>query len=128
MFVPQLKEVLEIARKNKARVVLAGDTRQHSSVERGDGLRLAETKSDLKQAELKETKRQKDKDYKEAVELIRDGNTNEGLDKLEQMGSILEIENPVERYQSLAKDYADLSKDKTVLVLLITAFYPKHAL
>jgi conjugative relaxase-like TrwC/TraI family protein len=118
--VPDLKKVLETARENGARVVLAGDTRQHSAVERGDGLRLAETKSDLQQAELKETKRQKDEEYKKAVELIRDGKTGEGLDKLEQMGSIVEIQNPLERYQSLAKDYAELSKDKSVLVVTPT--------
>jgi len=118
--VPDLKKVLETARQNKARVVLSGDSRQHSAVERGDGLRLAEAKSNLQQAELKETKRQKDENYKQAVELIRDGKTNKGLDKLEQMGLIIEIENPLERYQSLAKNYVELSQDKSVLVVTPT--------
>lgn len=70
--VPQLKKVLETARIYKSRVVLSGDSRQHNSVEKGDALRLLEEKSGLEQAELKEIKRQKNEDYKQAVENIRD--------------------------------------------------------
>jgi conjugative relaxase-like TrwC/TraI family protein len=107
--VPQLKEVLETARKNNARVILSGDKKQHSAVQRGDALRIAEDKSRLTTAELNQTRRQIDEEYKTAVEEIRDGLTAEGLDRLDRIESIFEIENPDERYKKLAKDYADLS-------------------
>jgi conjugative relaxase-like TrwC/TraI family protein len=115
---PQLKEVLELARKNKARVVLAGDTRQHSSVERGDALRLAETKGRLPQAELKQIRRQTPENYRRAVELIQNGNTDQGFEIFDQMGAIQEIQDPNERHRNLAKEYTQtLQQNQTPLVI-----------
>jgi len=116
--VPQLKKVLETARIYKSRVVLSGDSRQHNSVEKGDALRLLEEKSGLERTELKDTKRQKNEDYKQAVENIRDGKTGLGFENLEQMGAIIEEQNPTKRNEQIAKDYADLTAQKeSVLVV-----------
>ena len=116
--VPQLKKVLETARIYKSRVVLSGDSRQHNSVEKGDALRILEEKSGLEQAELKETKRQKNEEYKQAVENIRDGKAGLGFENLEKMGAIIEEQNPNKRTEQIAKDYADLTAQReSVLVV-----------
>jgi len=106
--VPELREVLDIAQLNNIRVILSGDTRQHASVEYGDALRLSEKKSNLKTAELKQTRREIDPEYRKAVEEIRDGKSVEGLERLEKMGVIFENTNPQERYAQLAQDYSDI--------------------
>ncbi len=51
----QMRGIFQLAEQQNCRVILSGDTRQHTSVERGDALRLLETYAGLKPAELTET-------------------------------------------------------------------------
>lgn len=113
----QMNAVFDLAQKQDCRVILSGDTRQHTSVERGDALRLLEKYAGLRPAELTEIRRQKDQAYREAVRDFANGRPMEGFQKLETMGSITEADD-AERYEKLAKDYADtLSQRKTALVV-----------
>ncbi len=67
--VRSMNEVFRIAKEQKARVVLSGDTRQHSSPRRGEALRLLENEAGLNVVRIHEIQRQKGR-YKKAVELI----------------------------------------------------------
>ena len=134
---PDMKRVFDLAERQKARVVLSGDASQHSSVQRGDMLRLLQKNSAIQSAELSEVRRQTGKDYRNAVSLIsegdalaKDGRTQleHGLNALDRMGAIVEIEGDA-RYRHLAADYiattSDIKKDgehKTALVVS-----PTHA-
>jgi conjugative relaxase-like TrwC/TraI family protein len=117
-----MRGIFQLAEKQDCRVILSGDTAQHTAVERGDALRLLEAYAGLKAAQLTEIRRQKSEQYREAVRDLAKGDARRGFEKLDQMGAIKEL--PVdERYQQLAKDYADaVSRRKTALVVS-----PTHA-
>ncbi len=118
----QMRGIFQLAEKQDCRVILSGDTAQHTSVERGDALRLLETYAGLKAAQLTEIRRQKSDQYREAVRDLAKGDARRGFEKLDQMGAIKELPED-ERYKQLATDYADaVSRRKTALVVS-----PTHA-
>ena len=118
----QMRGIFQLAENQDCRVILSGDTAQHTSVERGDALRLLETYAGLKAAQLTEIRRQKSEQYREAVRDLAKGDAGRGFEKLDQMGAIKELPED-ERYKQLAKDYADaVSRRKTTLVVS-----PTHA-
>jgi conjugative relaxase-like TrwC/TraI family protein len=113
-------QLFNLAETLDCRVILTGDKRQNSSVERGSVLHLLETEAGIRPAEVKEIQRQKEQ-YKDAVRDLSDGRSSEGFAKLDRMGSIREIANPDERYKLLAADYADtLAAGKECLVVCPT--------
>jgi conjugative relaxase-like TrwC/TraI family protein len=118
----QMRGIFQLAEKQDCRVILSGDTGQHTAVERGDALRLLEAYAGLKAAQLTEIRRQKNEQYRDAIRDLAKGDGRRGFEKLDQMGAIKELpEN--ERYKQLAKDYADaVSRRKTALVVS-----PTHA-
>jgi len=118
----QMRGIFQLAEQQDCRVILSGDTRQHTSVERGDALRLLETYAGLKPAELTEIRRQKDAQYRDAVREFSNDNPKGGFEKLDQMGAIKELPAE-ERYRHLAHDYADaVARRKSALVVS-----PTHA-
>jgi conjugative relaxase-like TrwC/TraI family protein len=120
--VRQMHEIFQLARRQDCRVILSGDTRQHTAVERGDALRLLEKYAELKPAELTEIRRQKEEQYREAVRDFSQDNPKNGFEKLDQMGAIREAGEDG-RYGQLASDYADaLARRKSALVVS-----PTHA-
>jgi conjugative relaxase-like TrwC/TraI family protein len=120
--VRQMHEIFRLAERQDCRVILSGDTRQHTSVERGDALRLLEKYAELKPAELTEIRRQKNEQYRAAVREFSQDNPQGGFEKLDQMGAIREAGGE-ERYRQLASDYAEaVARRKSVLVVS-----PTHA-
>ena len=118
----QMRGIFQLAERQDCRVILSGDTAQHTSVERGDALRLLETYAGLKAAQLTEIRRQKSEQYRDAVRDLAKGDAWRGFEKLDQMGVIKELPED-ERYKQIATDYADaLARRKTALVVS-----PTHA-
>ena len=76
--------VFELAEKLDARLILAGDRRQHGSVELGAALRLLEEEAGLVPADVKEIRRQSG-EYKEAVCLMTEGQVAKGFDRLDAL-------------------------------------------
>jgi conjugative relaxase-like TrwC/TraI family protein len=98
-----MTSLFELANRLDARVVLVGDKRQMSPVERGSALRVLEELGGLPIAQLTDIRRQSGR-YKEAVHLLSDGKAIEGLAQLERLGWVKEM--PTEdRYGPLAADY-----------------------
>ena len=85
---PQLKRVVELAQQNNCRVILSGDTAQHTAVERGDALRLLERHAALQSVEIKKIRRQLDPTYREAVNALRHGNVEAGFAGLDKLGAV----------------------------------------
>lgn len=113
--------VFDLAQRLDARVILSGDRRQHGSVERGAALRLLEVEAGLIPAEIKEIQRQKG-DYKQAVQALSDGRTEEGFRQLDKLGWVREVPDE-ERHLALANDYtAAIEAGKTALVLSPTHY------
>lgn len=114
-----MNQVFEIAKKQNARVILSGDSRQHTGVERGDALRILEDQAGICSALVSEIKRQQGH-YKEAVEQLAEGNIQKGYETLERIGAIKEIPD-ADRNNQLASDYLKaLGAGKSALVVAPT--------
>ena len=127
--VKDTQRLFALAKENKNRVILSGDTKQHTSVARGDALRLIEKDAGLRFAELREIRRQKNDAYRSAVGDISKGELTtgngrtflqQGIEKLDAMGAVVECQGE-ERYQKVADDYL-AAGPQTALVIT-----PTHA-
>ena len=130
--VRSMNEVFNIAKEQNCRVVLSGDTRQHSSPRRGEAMRLLENEAGLNIARVEAIQRQKGQ-YRKAVELISRGHEviNQktgktglvaGFDMLDAMGKIKEIAAE-DRHAQLAETYLQSTGKKTSTLIVA----PTHA-
>ncbi|MEM6801256.1 MAG: MobF family relaxase [Bacteroidota bacterium] len=112
-----MNQVMRIAKEQRARVVMSGDTRQHASVERGDAMRILEQKSGIKAASINKVQRQKNYAYRQAVEDISEGKLEEGFNAIDDLGWVQEWSDRV-RYKKIANSYIEaLRARKSVLVV-----------
>jgi len=109
--------LLTLANKKNARLILCGDTRQHASVIRGDALRVLNTVGGIQAPEVNKIRRQKNEDYRQAVEYLAKGQAKEGFEKLDGIGAIKTVD-PLDLNTQLVDDYiATLKKGKTALIV-----------
>jgi len=102
--------VFKVAQAQDARVLLVGDRRQHRSVAAGEPLKLLEDMAGLKVAEVTEILRQQG-DYKHAAKAFSEGRIEEGLDELDKLGWIREVDD-AGRYRMLADAYLAAVSEK----------------
>lgn len=118
-----MNRIFSIAKEKNARVILSGDQRQHSSPEAGDALRILEEHSNLTVGRISKIVRQKNEPYRAAVDHLAKGQSENGFQALQAMGSIKTIYEDQARYDQLAKDYITSRKQgRSVLVVS-----PTHA-
>ncbi|SFF14911.1 MobF family relaxase [Spirosoma endophyticum] len=109
--------LLEITTRQNARLILGGDTRQHSGVVRGDALRILNTVAGIKTAEVSRIYRQRGEDYRSAVEDLSKGDVAKGFETLDRMGAIETID-PLRPNDQLVNDYVDtIRKGKSALIV-----------
>jgi ATP-dependent exoDNAse (exonuclease V) alpha subunit len=112
--------LLSLAASKGARLILSGDERQHGAVVRGDALRVLSTVAGIKPAQVNKIYRQKNADYREAVECLAAGDVQSAFEKLDAMGAVKEID-PEHPYDELAEDYLSaLKRGKSALVICPT--------
>ncbi len=117
-----MTSLLEVATQQNARLILGGDTRQHASVVRGDALRIINTVAGIKTAEVSKIYRQKNEDYKSAVEDLAKGNVASAFTKLDDMKFIQELQQQKPE-QALVENYIEtIRKGKSALIIS-----PTHA-
>lgn len=117
-----MAQLFGISERLNCRLILAGDTKQHGSVQAGDALRILEDFAGLKPASLKEITRQRG-DYKKAVKAIAKGKIEEGYQILDSLGWVQELPEGDERYHMAANAYLEArTKGKTAMVVS-----PTHA-
>jgi len=96
--VGQLNSLLDVAHKRRARLLLVGDSAQHKSVEAGDGARILEKETRTTIAELRTIRRQAANPvYLAAAQDLAEGRFASALKKLDAMGAVVEIADPVAR-------------------------------
>lgn len=118
--VPTMNKLFAAAREQDARIVLCGDSAQHAPVERGDALRLLETRLGLERAELSQIVRQSGT-YREAVASMAAGRFDLGVQQLDQLGAIRQMEGS--DWVPLVTDYLQQRREgRNVLVVA-----PTHA-
>ncbi|MEM1356451.1 MAG: MobF family relaxase, partial [Planctomycetota bacterium] len=108
---PTMARLYDVAQAQDARVVLSGDVRQHAPVERGDAMKSLERHAGIMPAEVKDIQRQKGQ-YKALVESIEKGDQagiTEGFEHLAERGWVKEVASDEDRYDALAKEYANKS-------------------
>ena len=79
-------DLCDLVRKHNARLILVGDSRQHSGVEAGDFLSILERHSRLKTCELTDIRRQTAHEYRAAVKLMAQGQARAGLEAVDRLG------------------------------------------
>ncbi|MBV8969722.1 MAG: relaxase domain-containing protein [Verrucomicrobia bacterium] len=118
--VPQMLWLVKHACESNSRVLLAGDSAQHRSVERGDALRILEQSGTVRYVELLQTQRQKVPALKAAIEDLKAGRLQSGWEKLEQYGVIKEVTDDVElRKRAVDQHLEALRAGKTSLVISV---------
>jgi hypothetical protein len=116
-----MRSLFRVAKEQDARVVLMGDSRQHSSVPRGDSFRLLQSQAGIQAAEVRDIRRQQG-EYRQAVEALASGDLETGFTRLDRMGAIREAQGS-ERHELLASGYlAAIREGKSALVVA-----PTHA-
>ena len=118
----QMTELLDLCTRQDARLVLVGDTRQHSAVERGDALRILNTVAGIPVAEVSKIQRQQHAHYRQAVQELAEGDVRTAFERLDGLDFIREID-PLNPSEKLAEDYLHiLQEGKSALVIS-----PTHA-
>lgn len=118
--VPTMNRLFAAAEQQGARVILCGDSAQHAPVERGDALRLMETRVGLQSAELSQIVRQSGT-YRDAVAAMAKGRFDEGVERLDALGAVRQLEG--KDWVPLVQDYLEHRKQgRSVLVVA-----PTHA-
>jgi conjugative relaxase-like TrwC/TraI family protein len=113
-----MKRLFDLARD--ARIVLSGDTGQHASVARGDALRILENHSDFQSGQLTRIRRQRKAEYRKAVELAAQKDTNEAFAQLERMGAVAEFSGD-KLHSEAAQSYVKaLQQNQSVLLVAPT--------
>ncbi len=115
-----LRKLFELSEKLNFRVILGGDTSQHSPVPRGDALRILEDHAGLKHFRVQTVRRQKVERYREAVQNISNRRLKEGFNILDGMGWIREIPDET-RHLALADEFvASTSEGRSALIVAPT--------
>ncbi|MCE7056882.1 relaxase domain-containing protein [Algoriphagus sp. AGSA1] len=116
----EMTALLEVTEKHNARLILSGDTRQHSSVVRGDALRILNSVGGIRSAHVDKIFRQRNGLYRKAVQSLADGNAKQGFEVLNKIGAVREID-PLDAANRLADEYiATRQSGKSALVVCPT--------
>jgi len=104
-------KLFEWVKRKDCRLVLVGDTGQHSSVTRGDALRILEQYSGYRFEELTTIRRQKPAAFREIVELAAAKQTDKAFAKLLELGAVTEtLTDDGKLYQRAADAYLSATK------------------
>lgn len=112
----QMQQLLQLAEKAGARVVMMGDTAQTKAIEAGkpfDQLQAA----GMTTARMVEIMRQKDAVLKEAVELAAEGKARTSVQKISDVRA---IEDDRERYKAVATEYTSLAPEDRAKTIIVT--------
>lgn len=106
----QLEQVLEIASSGSNKVILAGDTSQHKSVQKGHSLKLIEEKGNVPLYSLTQIRRQKNQEYLNIVNSIAQDNIPDAIKMMEEQGKFSIQDSDKDRHTTIAQDYVGLTR------------------
>ncbi|MEM8804530.1 MAG: MobF family relaxase [Cyanobacteria bacterium P01_G01_bin.38] len=110
--------LLQRAKANQARVILVGDIRQLSAVEAGNPFKSLQA-AGIQTAYLSESRRQQTEALKTAVNQIAQGQLEEGIQQLDDVGLIHEVA-PAERFTQITQDYLNLTPTQRQQTLILS--------
>lgn len=116
--VRQMRDLCRLAAANNNRLLLVGDTKQHSSVEAGDALRCLQQSARVPVARLKEIRRQHNPAYRSAVARLARGDALGALNRFVKLGAVHEIQDPRRLFARAADTYVETTRaGKSCLVI-----------
>jgi conjugative relaxase-like TrwC/TraI family protein len=119
-------ELCALVEKQGARLILVGDTRQHSGVEAGDFLSILEKHSRLQTCELTDIRRQTTREYRSAVKLMARGQARAGLEALDRLGWVKE--DGADYVKRAAEHYVESAAAKRDVILVAPTWEEIHRL
>jgi conjugative relaxase-like TrwC/TraI family protein len=133
----QMLELVRLIHERHARLVLAGDSRQHGAVEASDALLAIERHAGVKPVELHKIRRQdpalgRDDDererirlYRKAVESAAAGKLGDSFERLDKMGAIVAC-GIGEQADKLADEYLQLAEQNASAVVVSQTWSEVH--
>ena len=114
-----MNKIVQLATEKNIKVILSGDVKQHGPpAQYGDALRILQDRAKLETATVQKIVRQEKEPLRQAIQKFATGRTAQGYNDLDRLGAIKEIPDHVERYETLAKDYAaSLKQERTALAI-----------
>jgi ATP-dependent exoDNAse (exonuclease V) alpha subunit len=109
-----------------ARLILVGDSRQHSGVEAGDFLSILENHSRLQTCELTDIRRQTAREYRSAVKSMAQGQARAGLEALDRLGWVKE--DGSDYVKRAAEHYVESAAAKRDVILVAPTWEEIHRL
>jgi hypothetical protein len=103
--VREMRDLCRLAARNGNRILLVGDTKQHTSVEAGDALRCLQRYARVPVFRLMEIRRQRDPGYRKAVALLACGDAFGAFNQLNRLGAVREVPVGGGLWQAAAADY-----------------------
>ncbi len=113
----QINILIKAAEQHGAKLVLIGDTKQLQAIEQGRAFKDLQTSGAMKTANMNESIRQTDADYKQIVTDVAGKRLDLAFDRLEKKGSIKEIVDRQARLDGIVKDYTDRKNHKNTLIV-----------
>ena len=113
----QMEDLLDLCRREHARIVFSGDTRR--SVKSYDALRILERKSRMTSVSLTGIERQSNREYREAIETFR-RLPDQGFAKLQDLGAVRAVPE-VDRAKEVAEVYREMTSELGREVLVVTS-------
>lgn len=116
--VRQLRDLCRLAAKHDYRLLLVGDTKQHTAIEAGDALRCLQTFAQVPVVRLTKIRRQQDYRLRDAVTLLARGRSGAAFDAFSDLGMVRESKSESGMFEEAARDYvATIQAGKTCLVV-----------
>jgi len=112
----QMNQLLQLAERRGARVVLVGDVQQTKAIEAGRPFEQLQ-EAGMQTATMIEIQRQKDPTLREAVRLAAIGRPQESLRHIKE---VLEIPDRGERRRAIAADFARLSEADRARTIIVS--------
>lgn len=119
-------ELCALVQAQGARLILVGDSRQHSGVEAGDFLSILENHSRLQTCELTDIRRQTARDYRNAVKSMAQGQARAGLEALDRLGWVKE--GGADYVKCAAEHYVESVAAKRDVILVAPTWEEIHRL
>ena len=111
----QLAELVDLAERRRAKLVLVGDYRQLAEIEAGGAFRALASR--LPAIELTENRRQVDRWERDALELLRDGDPRVALQQYEEHGRVVTEQSADEARRRVVADWwAERDPDRAVMI------------
>jgi conjugative relaxase-like TrwC/TraI family protein len=115
-------KLFRLAEEHGLRLTFVGDPRQHGSVPRGAFLHVLKTYGHITPLKVTKIIRQEDPEHRAAAQLFADGKTAEGLDAMDRLGLVREMDmGDIARHA--AEDYMQAMADGASCVVVS----PTHA-